>query len=37
VDVENLLDRQYTANWAGPLEQLGLPRTVRVGISAHSR
>jgi len=36
VAVENLFDRQYTANWTGPLEQLGLPRTVRVGISAHS-
>ena len=36
VDVENLFNRQYTANWTGPLEQLGLPRTIRVGVSAHS-
>lgn len=36
VGVENLFDRPYTANWTGPLEQLGLPRTVRVGIAAHS-
>lgn len=30
---ENLFDRQYTANWAGPLEYLGLPRTLRAGLS----
>ena len=36
VDVENLFNRRYTANWTGPLEQLGLPRTIRVGVSAHS-
>ncbi|GAC1479631.1 MAG: TonB-dependent receptor [Gemmatimonadaceae bacterium] len=34
--VQNLFDRQYTANWAGPLESIGLPRTVRVGIAARS-
>jgi outer membrane receptor protein involved in Fe transport len=36
VSVQNLFDRQYTANWSGPLESLGLPRTVRAGIAAHS-
>lgn len=34
--VQNLFDRQYTANWSGPLESVGLPRTVRAGIVAHS-
>jgi outer membrane cobalamin receptor len=34
--VQNLFDRQYTANWAGPLESVGLPRTLRVGLAAHS-
>lgn len=36
VGAENLLDRQYTANWAGPLEYLGLPRTLRAGLSIGS-
>ena len=36
VGIENLFDRQYTANWTGPLEQLGLPRTIRAGASLHS-
>jgi outer membrane cobalamin receptor len=36
VSVQNLFDRQYTANWSGPLESIGLPRTVRAGIAAHS-
>lgn len=36
VGVENLFDRRYTANWTGPLEQLGLPRTIRAGASLHS-
>lgn len=36
VSVENLFDRQYTANWAGPLEYLGLPRTLRAGLSVGS-
>lgn len=36
VSVENLFDRQYTVNFQGPLESLGLPRTVRAGISLHS-
>lgn len=35
-DVENLFDRQYTVNVAGPLESIGLPRTIRAGISLHS-
>lgn len=34
--VQNLFDRQYTANWSGPLESVGLPRTVRVGLAARS-
>lgn len=34
--VQNVFDRQYTANWSGPLESVGLPRTVRVGLAAHS-
>jgi outer membrane receptor protein involved in Fe transport len=36
VSVQNLFDRAYTANWAGPLESIGLPRTIRVGVAAHS-
>jgi outer membrane receptor protein involved in Fe transport len=36
LSVQNLFDRQYTANWSGPLESLGLPRTIRVGLAAHS-
>jgi outer membrane receptor protein involved in Fe transport len=34
--VENLFNRQYTANWAGPLDYLGLPRTLRAGLSVRS-
>jgi outer membrane cobalamin receptor len=36
VSVQNLFDRQYTANWSGPLESVGLPRTLRAGVAAHS-
>jgi outer membrane receptor for ferric coprogen and ferric-rhodotorulic acid len=36
VSVENLFDRQYTVNFQGPLESLGLPRTARAGISVRS-
>jgi iron complex outermembrane receptor protein len=36
VSVQNLFDRQYTANWSGPLESVGLPRTVRAGLAARS-
>lgn len=36
VSVENLFDRQYAANRAGPLEYLGLPRTVRGGLTLRS-
>jgi outer membrane receptor protein involved in Fe transport len=34
--VENLFDRQYTVNFQGALESLGLPRTIRGGISLRS-
>ena len=34
--VENLLDREYVVNRAGPLESLGLPRTVRGGLTVRS-
>jgi outer membrane receptor protein involved in Fe transport len=37
VGVENLLDARYVADKAGPLDQLGLPLTVRVGVSIHRR
>ena len=33
---ENLFDRQYTVNLQGGLESLGLPRTVRGGLSLRS-
>jgi outer membrane receptor protein involved in Fe transport len=36
VAVENLFDRKYTVNWSGPLESLGLPRTIRGGMSLRS-
>jgi outer membrane receptor protein involved in Fe transport len=36
VSAQNLFDRQYTANWSGTLESVGLPRTIRVGLAAHS-
>jgi outer membrane receptor protein involved in Fe transport len=36
VSVENLLDREYTVNYAGALEYLGLPRTVRGGVTVRS-
>jgi outer membrane receptor protein involved in Fe transport len=34
--VENLFDRKYTVNWQGPLESIGLPRTIRGGIALRS-
>jgi outer membrane receptor protein involved in Fe transport len=34
--VENLLDHSYTVNRAGPLDYLGLPRTVRGGLTVSS-
>jgi iron complex outermembrane receptor protein len=34
--VENLFDRQYTVNFQGPLESIGLPRTIRGGMSLRS-
>jgi outer membrane receptor protein involved in Fe transport len=33
---ENLFDRQYTVNFQGGLESLGLPRTIRGGLSLRS-
>jgi outer membrane receptor protein involved in Fe transport len=33
---ENLFDRQYTVNLQGGLESLGLPRTIRGGLSLRS-
>ncbi|MBV9774186.1 MAG: TonB-dependent receptor [Gemmatimonadetes bacterium] len=33
VSVENLADAEYLVNRSGVLEQTGLPRTVRVGVS----
>ena len=33
---ENLFDRQYTVNYQGTLESLGLPRTIRGGLSLRS-
>jgi outer membrane receptor protein involved in Fe transport len=35
--VENVLDKQYVADRSGPLEQLGLPRTLRLGVSVTRR
>jgi outer membrane receptor protein involved in Fe transport len=37
VSVENLTDAHYVANRSGTLEQLGLPRTVRVGFTVEER
>jgi outer membrane receptor protein involved in Fe transport len=34
--VENLFDRQYSVNYQGDLESLGLPRTIRGGMSLRS-
>ena len=34
--IENLFDRQYTVNYQGTLESLGLPRTIRGGMSLRS-
>ena len=34
--IENLFDRQYVVNVSGPLESMGLPRTVRAGVSIDS-
>lgn len=36
VAVENLFDRQYIVNLAGPLQYVGLPRTVRAGVAVRS-
>lgn len=36
VAVENLFDRQYAVNFSGPLESIGLPRTVRGGLTLRS-
>jgi outer membrane receptor protein involved in Fe transport len=36
VAAENLFDRGYTVNFQGPLESLGLPRTIRGGMSLSS-
>lgn len=33
---ENLFDRKYTVNWQGPLESIGLPRTIRGGVALRS-
>jgi outer membrane receptor protein involved in Fe transport len=33
---ENLFDREYTVNFQGGLESLGLPRTIRGGLSLRS-
>lgn len=37
VSVENVTNKKYLADRTGPLEQLGLPRTVRVGVSITRR
>lgn len=34
--VENIFDRVYAVNFSGPLESIGLPRTVRGGLSLQS-
>lgn len=36
VAVENIFNREYAASFSGPLELIGLPRTIRGGISVHS-
>ena len=36
VDIENLFDRDYIVNVAGPLQYIGLPRTIRAGVSLRS-
>lgn len=36
VAAENLFDRAYVVNVAGPLQYLGLPRTVRAGVALRS-
>jgi outer membrane receptor protein involved in Fe transport len=36
VAVENLFGRAYTVNFQGPLQSLGLPRTIRGGLSLSS-
>ena len=33
---ENMFDREYTVNFQGGLESLGLPRTIRGGLSLRS-
>jgi outer membrane receptor protein involved in Fe transport len=37
VAVENLLDARYVADRSGTLDQLGLPRTLRLGVSVTRR
>lgn len=37
LSVENVTDERYLANKQGPFEQIGLPRTVRLGISVAAR
>jgi outer membrane cobalamin receptor len=34
--VENLFDREYVVNVSGPLESIGLPRTIRGGVLVES-
>ena len=36
VAAENLFDRTYVVNVAGPLEYVGLPRTLRAGVAVRS-
>jgi iron complex outermembrane receptor protein len=36
LSVENLFDREYVVNVSGPLESIGLPRTVRGGVVLES-
>jgi outer membrane receptor protein involved in Fe transport len=36
VAAENLFNREYVVNVAGPLESIGLPRTVRGGVMVES-
>ncbi len=36
VAVENIFDREYAVSFSGPLELIGLPRTIRGGVSVHS-
>jgi outer membrane receptor for ferric coprogen and ferric-rhodotorulic acid len=36
VSAENVFDRVYTVNFAGALESIGLPRTLRAGVALRS-